>query len=169
MAFPPCTHLAKSGNRWAAQKQADGRQQAAIEFFMAMHELPVAPYVVIENPVGIMSPRWRKPDQIVHPWWFGDPFRKMTCLWYTGPGYSGAGALPLLTATHREPAALTMTASGDKVNYRRGTRANISGYRHYEDSEGRRNRAVVRSRIFPGMARAMATQWGTWIEDQACG
>ncbi len=79
IAFPPCTHLAVSGAQWFPQKRADGRQQQGIDFFMAFTKLS-CPFA-IENPVGIMSSEWRKPDQIINPWQFGDPFEKKTCLW----------------------------------------------------------------------------------------
>ena len=67
IAFPPCTHLAVSGARWFAAKRADGRQQMAIDFFMALANADI-PKIAIENPVCIMSTQWRKPDQIIQPW-----------------------------------------------------------------------------------------------------
>jgi len=83
IAFPPCTHLAASGAAWFAQKRADGRQQAAIDFFMlfANHDCR---HIAIENPVGIMSTAYRKPDQIIQPWQFGHGETKATCLWLKG-------------------------------------------------------------------------------------
>lgn len=90
IAHPPCTHLACSGARHFAQKIADGRQQAGIDFFMACANAP-SPRVVVENPVCIMSRVWRKPDQIVQPWQFGHGETKATCLWLRG--------LPLLQPT----------------------------------------------------------------------
>lgn len=77
---PPCTHLSVSGARWFAAKQADGRQQEAIEFFMACVNAPI-PRVAVENPVCIMSRLYRKPDQIIQPWMFGHGEVKATCLW----------------------------------------------------------------------------------------
>lgn len=67
IAFPPCTDLAVSGAKWFAQKRADGRQQASIDFFMEFVRCE-CPRVAIENPVGIMSSEWRRPDQIIQPW-----------------------------------------------------------------------------------------------------
>ena len=78
IAFPPCTHLAVSGAAHFAKKRADGRQQQGIDFFMEFTKLTCA--YAIENPVGIMSKLWRKPDQIIQPWQFGDSFQKQTCL-----------------------------------------------------------------------------------------
>ena len=79
IAFPPCTHLASSGARWFAEKRADGRQQSAIEFFMELVNAPIS-RIAIENPIGIMSTEYRKPDQIIQPWQFGHGETKATCL-----------------------------------------------------------------------------------------
>ena len=84
LAFPPCTHLAVSGARWFPEKERDGRQQMGIGFFLAFTALDHVPRVAIENPVGIMSRLYRKPDQIIQPWMFGHPETKATCLWLKG-------------------------------------------------------------------------------------
>ena len=83
IAFPPCTDLAVSGARWFAEKRADGRQQRSIDFFMQFANVD-CPRVAIENPVGIMSRIYRKPDQIIQPWQFGHGETKATCLWLKG-------------------------------------------------------------------------------------
>jgi hypothetical protein len=83
IAHPPCTHLAVSGARHFAAKQADGRQQEAIEFFLALARAPI-PRIAIENPVCIMSSIWREPDQTIQPWQFGHGETKATCLWLKG-------------------------------------------------------------------------------------
>ena len=83
IAHPPCTHLAVSGARHFVEKRADGRQQEAIEFFMALANAPI-PRIAIENPVCIMSSVWREPDQIIQPWQFGHGETKATCLWLKG-------------------------------------------------------------------------------------
>jgi len=75
IAFPPCTHLAVSGSRHFEQKRKDGRQQEGIDFFMLFANAK-CDKIVIENPVGIMSTIWRKPNQIINPWQFGDSFNK---------------------------------------------------------------------------------------------
>lgn len=80
VAHPPCTHLAVSGARHFSAKRADGRQQEAIDFFMALANAPIEK-IAIENPVCIMSSIWRKPDQIIQPWQFGHGETKATCLW----------------------------------------------------------------------------------------
>jgi site-specific DNA-cytosine methylase len=129
IAFPPCTHLASSGARWFAEKRADGRQQDAIDFFMVFAALPHA-RVAIENPVGIMSTLWRKPDQIIQPWQFGHGETKATCLWLKG--------LPLLQPSNivdgREQRIWRMAPS--------------------------ERRAIERSKTYSGIAEAMADQWG---------
>lgn len=90
LAFPPCTHLASSGASWFPEKRRDGRQQMGIGFFLAFTALDHVPRVAIENPVGIMSRLYRKPDQIINPWQFGDPYEKRTCLWLKGPSAPGS-------------------------------------------------------------------------------
>lgn len=78
VAFPPCTHLAVSGARWFKDKQKE--QKEAIEFFMELANAPIDK-ICIENPVGIMSTVYRKPDQHIQPWQFGHGETKKTCLW----------------------------------------------------------------------------------------
>lgn len=143
IAFPPCTHLAVSGAAWFKQKQADGRQQQGIDFFMLFANAK-CPRIAIENPVGIMSKQWRKPDQIIQPFHFGDSFSKKTCLWLKG--------LPLLKPTN-------VVDSGAKVTYSSGK----SMPKWYADAFALppKERAKVRSKTFPGIARAMAEQWGS--------
>ena len=153
ICFPPCTDLSLAGARFWAQKRADGRQMRAANFFMSMMAAKCN-HLAIENPRGIMSQWYRRPDQIVEPWWFGDPYAKKTCLWTRN--------LPGLVADKVvEPAGRVATGGGSwKIDKTAGKRLMSA----YEDSEGRKNRARVRSRTFPGIARAMAEQWGEWIE-----
>jgi site-specific DNA-cytosine methylase len=80
ISFPPCTDLAVSGARWFSEKRKDGRQQKSIEFFLQISALSN----VTENPIGIMSTIYRKPDQIIQPWEFGHKETKATCLWLKG-------------------------------------------------------------------------------------
>lgn len=129
IAFPPCTHLAVSGARYFAEKIKDGRQQAAIDFFMLFVDLPFVKHVAIENPVGIMSTRYRKPDQIINPYEFGHGEQKKTCLWLKN--------LPCLRPT--------------KI---------VSGrdQRIWKMPPGPA-RAILRSKTYPGIAKAMAEQW----------
>lgn len=83
VAHPPCTHLSVSGARHFAAKRIDGRQQAAVKFFLDLARLPI-PRIAIENPVCIMSSLWREPDQVIQPWQYGHGETKATCLWLKG-------------------------------------------------------------------------------------
>lgn len=156
IAHPPCDHLSLAGARWWKQKQADGRQQRAAEFFMRMTEWD-APYWAIENPVGIMKKLYRPPDQVVEPFWFGDPFAKKTCLWHNG-------ALPELFPDDVVIPTGRITTGGG--SWRTDKAAQRQAMSAHEDSEGRVNRAKVRSRTMPGFARALASQWGAYIEER---
>jgi len=128
IAFPPCTHLAVSGARWFPEKIADGRQQQGVDFFMEIANADCE-RIAIENPVGIMSTKWRKPNQIIQPWQFGHGETKATCLWLKG--------LPELQPT-------------DIVDGRE--------QRIWKLPPGP-ERAKLRSKTFPGIAKAMAEQW----------
>jgi hypothetical protein len=168
IAFPPCTHLSYAGNRWRAEKRADGREDAAADFFMQMIDAP-AQHVAVENPRGVMFSRFRRPDQEIQPYWFGDPFRKTTCIWKSG--------LPDLIRTDECEPESTAT-SGDMAGYRFGAVVTQgsnyvnrfgAGANHYEDSRGRKNRSKVRSLTFPGVARQMAAQWGEYVKEANLG
>lgn len=129
VAHPPCTHLAVSGARHFAEKIADGRQQEGIDFFMAMINAPI-PRIAVENPICIMSTKYRKPDQIIQPWQFGHGETKATCLWLKN--------LPKLTPTNivegRENRVWKMPPSKDRWK--------------------------LRSETYQGIADAIAAQWG---------
>jgi len=138
IAFPPCTDLSVSGAKWFAAKRADGRQQASIDFFMRFATAD-CPCIAIENPIGVMSGYWRKPDQIVQPYWFGEPHTKSTCLWLEG--------LPKLVPTDMlPPGPRHVTKSGKS----------LPEWYNLPPSE---DRARLRSKTFDGIARAMADQW----------
>lgn len=132
IAFPPCTDLAKSGARWWPEKAADGRQQASARFFIQLAEANISK-VAVENPVGFMNTNYRKADQIIQPYWFGDPWKKETCLWLKG--------LPPLKPTNI---------------------VNPEGYWVGGDAKkyGKNRNPKERSRTFKGIAEAMAEQWG---------
>jgi site-specific DNA-cytosine methylase len=149
IAFPPCTKLTTTGVRWFPKWIADGSQQEAIDFFMLFANAR-AEKVVIENPRGIMSTRFRKPDQYVQPWWFGDPWIKKTGLWLKG--------VPLLVPSQPvEPLGYWV----DGGNYRKST-GRMFNEGAYEGAALKSNgdRAKERSRTFQGLANAMADQWG---------
>jgi site-specific DNA-cytosine methylase len=139
IAFPPCTHLAVSGARHFKQKKEDGRQQQGIDFFMLFANSKCE-RIAIENPVGIMSTIWRKPDQIINPYQFGDRFKKTTCLWLKN--------LENLIPTE-------IVNPEEDFIYPNGKRFPQWMMCSQKD------RSKVRSKTFPGIAKAMATQWGT--------
>jgi site-specific DNA-cytosine methylase len=151
IAHPPCTHLAVSGARWFKEKQSDGRQQSGIDFFMKLIAAQI-PKVAVENPVGIMSKKFRKPDQIIQPYFFGDSCQKATCLWIKN--------LPLLSPTNIVDRGLIyVDPRGNKhggVHTMRAKRAYSSLMLLAKNEE----RWKIRSRTFQGIADAMAEQWG---------
>jgi hypothetical protein len=127
IAHPPCTHLASSGARWFKDKVVE--QAEAVEFFLKLASANI-PRIAIENPIGIMSTQFRKPDQIIQPWQFGHGETKATCLWLKG--------LPKLIPTEvvegREPRCHMLPPSKDRWK--------------------------LRSLTYQGIADAMASQWG---------
>jgi hypothetical protein len=133
ISFPPCTHLAVSGAKHFAQKIADGRQQEGIDFFMLFANHPCKK-VLIENPIGIMSTKYRKPDQIIQPWMFGDQYTKTTCLWLKG--------LPLLRPTNIVDKGEFVIHGGKRIA------------KWYSNRERNRNTT------FDGIAEAIANQYG---------
>ena len=133
IAFPPCTHLAVSGARWFPQKRADGRQQEGIAFFELFTKLDHVPFIAIENPIGIMSRLYRKPDQIIQPWMFGHGETKATCLWLKG--------LPKLVPTDVVEGRENRVHKGCGVGWNDPMCAKL------------------RSVTFQGIADAMAAQW----------
>lgn len=147
IAFPPCTNLATSGARWFEEKRKDGRQQASIAFFKLFTELD-CDKVAIENPVGIMSSEYRKPNQIIQPWMFGDPYVKSTCLWLKG--------LPCLVPDVTEPPEIEYVEWIDK----HGKKKRQAKWYFESLALDKEQRAKVRSKTFHGVALAMANQWG---------
>jgi site-specific DNA-cytosine methylase len=134
IAHPPCTHLAVSGARhfWRKEKE----QLAALKFVEALFDAPI-PRICLENPVGVISTLIRKPNQIIQPWQFGEPFQKTTCLWLKN--------LPKLIPTKIvSKGEFVVTPSGKKLP------------KWYSDNKS----GKVRSKTFQGIADAMAAQWG---------
>ena len=160
IAHPPCTYLAVSGAQWfynPADKhlptekrsphpkypnRAKDREEA-IEFFIALANVPIEK-IVIENPIGVISSRYRKPDQVVQPFMFGDEARKTTCLWLKN--------VPPLKPTK-------IVGEGERIYFKSGK----SQPKWYSDafvkSKSHEERRTMRSKTFAGMAKAMAKQW----------
>jgi hypothetical protein len=136
IAHPPCTHLAVSGAAWFKYKQKE--QAEALDFVRRLLDAPI-PKIALENPVSVISTRIRKPDQIIQPWQFGHPESKKTCLWLKD--------LPKLTPTN----VLSLPANG------RWDNQTPSGQNNIGPSA---DRWKERSRTYPGIAAAMAAQWG---------
>ena len=148
IAFPPCTYLTVTGNRWfdvskygdKARQRARDRQDA-IEFFMRFVNADCE-RIAIENPIGVMSTVYRKPNQIVQPYMFGNPDRKATCLWLKG--------LDNLKPTN--------VVEPEIIKYK--TRKGTDTPWHLETINlPKEERARARSKTFSGVAAAMATQW----------
>ena len=148
IAFPPCTYLTVTGNCWfnverygeKAIRRYKDREQA-IKFFMSFADAN-CDRIAIENPVGIMSTEWRKPNQIINPWLFGDAFEKKTCLWLKG--------LPELTPTN-----IVDIPPRKKFDSGKTMPSWYAEAWHLPKEE----RAKPRSNTFSGIAKAMAEQW----------
>lgn len=149
IAFPPCTHLSKAGARFWKEKQANGVQQEALGFVRMLMNADI-PRIAIENPVGAISTFIRKPDQKIQPYQFGDPWKKETCLWLKN--------LPALVPTDIvEPVGHWVDGGGTRKSYRNKNEP----YPLFADNAGDRAlRPQRRSYTFPGIAKAMASQWG---------
>ena len=162
IAFPPCTHLAVSGAAWFEKKRIDGRQEEAIHFFMNFINAD-CDRIAVENPVGIISGEYIgkhfpellnkyklpiKPNQIIHPYMFGDSFSKSTCLWLKG--------LPNLIPTNIVEKGEWFEWEDGKTGKKKRQPKWFADAWHLPPEE----RAKVRSKTFPGIAKAMAEQWG---------
>jgi hypothetical protein len=144
--FPTCTYLTISANKWykdqpprksgtlVGKERRDARIEA-INFFMRLYNCEI-PKVAIENPIGVMSSEFRKPDQVLQPWMFGHGETKATCLWLKG--------LPKLIPTNIVEGRVQRLHLLPKT----------------------KDRAKLRSKTYPGIAKAMAEQWGTFIRSR---
>ena len=148
IAFPPCTYLTATGNRWfnverygekAIQRHKD--REEAVKFFMAFANADCQ-RIAIENPIGHMSTAYRKPNQIIHPYMFGDPARKATCLWLKG-------LKPLEPTNIVEPVV---------IKYKNG-KGTDNPWHMDTMSLPPDERAKARSKTWAGIAKAMAEQW----------
>ena len=153
IAHPPCTYLTNAGNKWFKPEYRERflyrekQREDAISFFMALWNAD-CPRIAIENPQGIMSSRFRKPDQYIEPYMFGDPEKKKTGLWLRG--------LPALTPTNIVEPIIIECASGV-----REPRWHVATM-HLEPKK----RSRARSKTFHGIAVAMAEQWGNLEEEE---
>jgi hypothetical protein len=154
ICFTPCTHLAVSGSRHFPEKIADGRQQQGIDLFMSFVNAPIEK-IAIENPIGIMSSKYRKPDQIIQPWQFGDKAQKSTCLWLKN--------LPKLVPTD-------IVDKGEFFEWvsKKGVKKRMAmwHYKALQDAKTPEERSTLRSKTFKGIAKAMAIQFTQPIAQQ---
>lgn len=158
IAHPPCTYLTLAGNRWFKPEYKDKyptREQdraEAVEFFLSLINANI-PHIAIENPIGIMSSVYRKPDQIIQPWQFGDPFQKSTCLWLKD--------LPKLEHTN-------VVSKGEFIEWECKKTGRIKRQpKWYADAFQKTSDPVQRQKIrnttFPGIAKAIAEQYSNYI------
>ena len=147
ICFTPCTHLAVSGAPHFAKKIADGRQQQGIDLFMSFVNAPIDK-IAIENPIGIMSSKYRKPNQIIQPWQFGDKAQKSTCLWLKN--------LPELKPTKIVEKGAFFEWIDKKGNKKRQP---LWYYEAFQKAKTPAERSTLRSKTFLGIAKAMAEQW----------
>ena len=149
IAHPACTYLTVTGNRWFNVERYGDKaierqklREEAIDFFKQIAECD-CDKIAIENPVGVISTVYKKPTQIIQPYYFGDPAEKKTCLWLKG--------LPELKPTN-------MVKPPERVKYKSGK----TMPQWYADcwSLSKEERSRVRSKTFEGFAKAMAEQWG---------
>lgn len=154
IAHPPCTYLTVTGNRWfneekygdKAIKRKENREEA-IDFFIKLSKVDI-PYIVIENLVGVMSTEWRKPNQIVQPWMFGDEAQKTTCLWLKN--------LPLLKPTN-------IVGKGEIIKFASGKSMPKWYAEAFYKCKTKEERSTLRSKTFQGIADAIAEQYSDYI------
>ena len=152
IAHPPCTYLTNTGNRWysiakygdKAKQRLKDRYDSALFFMQFVYA--TCKHIAIENPIGYMSTFYRKPDQIIHPYMFGDPERKATCLWLKN--------LPKLEPTN--------IVEPNIIKYKNG-KGTDSPWHMDTMKLPPSERAKARSKTFHGIAEAMAKQWGDYL------
>ena len=150
IAHPPCTRLNIRGEYWTQKRNLYEEKQKAIDFFMFFANWEIS-HKAIENPVGIMSKVYRKPDQIIQPFYFGDDEQKATCLWLYN--------LPLLKYDYQD------TLFSRKTTVEPNVRVTPSGFRYtFSDAQRGKDRAKKRSKTFQGVANAMAEQWTEYFQ-----
>lgn len=152
VAFPPCTYLTVSANHWykdmpprksgvlVGKERQEARKQA-IQFFMKLYNQKIN-HIAIENPIGVMSTEFRKPDQIIQPWMFGHGETKATCLWLKN--------LPKLIHS-------SQNTLFDKITHVEGREQKIF------NTPPSAERSKIRSKTYPNIAKAMAIQWSEYI------
>jgi hypothetical protein len=156
IAHPPCTYLTLAGNRWFKPEYADKYptriqdRKDAVNFFLTLINADI-PHIAVENPIGVMSSTYRKPDQIIQPWQFGDPFQKSTCLWLKN--------LPKLEHTD-------VVDKGEMYEFVSKKGVKKSQPKWYFDAlvgKSPTERQKIRNTTFPGIAAAVAKQYSEFV------
>lgn len=157
IAHPPCTYLTLAGNRWFKPEYAErfptriqDRQDGA-DFFMTLMNANI-PHISVENPIGVMSSIYRKPDQIIQPWMFGDPFQKSTCLWLKD--------LPILTPTNIVEKGVFFEWTDKKTGK---VKRQAQWYMDALNGKTPAERQKIRNKTFQGIADAIAEQYSNYI------
>ena len=157
IAHPPCTELCSTGQHWFSRGIKDPKmREDAVDFFMRFINADCE-HIAVENPIGIMSTRYRKPDCVVQPWQFGHPETKATCLWLKN--------LPSLVPTN-----IIKKPEGGWEN-QQISNGKYTGFKNY-DENGKilawndPRTKVIRSRTYIGIAEAMAEQWTKYLEEE---
>ena len=151
IAHPPCTHLAVSGSAHFARKRELGLQKAALDFVLRLMQAPINK-ICIENPISIISSEIRKPDQIIHPYYFGDNVPKRTCLWLKN--------LPLLRYALSDTLFEKKTAVEPEYILYNSSKNKTGKSKYSVLGKLGKGKGKERSKFFPGIANAMAEQWG---------
>lgn len=173
--FPPCTYLTVTQNRWLDDQPqpksgalvGEARREArreAIKFFIALAESEIE-YTALENPIGCMSTEYRKPDQIIQPYYFGDESRKTTCLWLKNLPHLYHNKAPNLFDQN-----VTHVSEGESLEWigKDGkTKRQPKWYALAKQGKDLGVRSKERSKFFKGISEAMATQWGKYIVEKA--
>jgi len=161
IAHPPCTYLTVTGNKWFKPEFKERfpnrtvQRQEAIEFFLQLARCPIHKKA-LENLVGIMSRLYRKPDQIIQPFYFGHIEAKKTCLWLTNLPLLRYGDAIQMRLGETHPPTLTEVKEPAYTVFKSGKRMAT----WYVNATKGKDRSDIRSRTFDGVARAMAEQWG---------
>jgi len=165
IAFPPCTYLTVTGARWLYNKDGSKNesrwvaQDDAVEFVKKLYYSNIK-RIAIENPVGKLSSLWMKPTQIIQPFYFGDESQKTTCLWL-----KDLPKLQHLKNANLFEKNITHCGKGEMVTTSTGK--TFSKW-YWETSRGKgKERQILRSKTFPGIAKAMATQWSKYLIEKS--
>jgi hypothetical protein len=154
IAHPPCTFLSRIGQAHKARgkevaEYRESEAAKAIDFIKVLWAAPI-PKICIENPVGLANTRWRRPSQIIHPYYFGDNEMKETCLWLKG--------LPRLNGlSHIDKVLDKPKPTGSRI----GKDGKVKNVYFCSRMDNKSGAAKLKSKTFPGIARAMAEQWGS--------